>query len=243
MITKLIFIVFISLILHTHALTQDKERINQTKIITGESIQLIKLTEQNILLKKSIDDNKSILLWALGFAGTFLVAFLGVNIYFIKSEKTTNLNNITKYIEESKIKIEENKLSVFNLLKEENNKTIENKIKSFEARFNQTASSISTKIDKIELTILKNNVHGEDRNHPITIYDLIYLGKKIIEIDDVMFDYETGRCLEQITAFVNKKPKLFPEETAKMVKYLNGLPSSFSVTTNSIIQKLNNLEY
>ncbi|MCJ8283404.1 MAG: hypothetical protein MJK14_27365 [Rivularia sp. ALOHA_DT_140] len=80
------FICFIAFFLGllSFAIAQEKSSLPNANI-KELKVMNIQLIEQNKILKKSIDTTQSIYFSALGFAATFLIAFLGVNVYFSKS--------------------------------------------------------------------------------------------------------------------------------------------------------------
>ena len=123
---------------------------NQQEQIKELSEQNIRLQEQSKMLKSSIDNYNNIIFSSLGFAGTFLIAFLGVNIYFMKNRADEDKKNIEQMIKE---KNKESLMKLSKFITKEINKNIgnlENKISSQTASI---SSQVKTEFDSIDRKI------------------------------------------------------------------------------------------
>ncbi|MEW4341623.1 hypothetical protein AB1J03_09740 [Vibrio diabolicus] len=92
------------------------------------NIQNIELSAQNQELKRSIATNQSIYFGALGFSGAFLIAFLGVNIYFSKTRADEDRAKIEAVLDErlkqATLKMKSELIDDLNKLKNENEQLI-----------------------------------------------------------------------------------------------------------------------
>jgi hypothetical protein len=140
------FIVFITFFLGTLSLAMAQDKTPLPNATLEElKVQNIQLIEQNKILQSSIDKTQNIYFSALGFAATFLIAFLGVNVYFSKSRADEERKLLESHLDKT--------FSELNLVNKEN----------IERKVNDLVDSSSKKIAqgfKHNITTLDNSIGG-----------------------------------------------------------------------------------
>ncbi|MBQ4859319.1 hypothetical protein [Pseudoalteromonas sp. MMG007] len=169
-------------------------------------VKIIKLEEQNKILKSSSSDLRNSYYWALGFSATFLLVFLGINLYSAnrrfddeKKNFETMLNNKieNEVLTINKI-IEEHHLQNIGIIKNEIHE-IENKNNEFNKliteRLLEVDDSTKAKYEELNKKILVNNESIKTESNKLEEYtnnkirsakiDIEFINLKISEILDV----------------------------------------------------------
>lgn len=185
---------------------------NQQEQIKELSEQNIRLQEQSKMLKSSIDNYNNIIFSSLGFAGTFLIAFLGVNIYFMKNRADEDKKNIEQIIKE---KNKESLMKLSKFITKEINKNIgnlENKISSQTASI---SSQVKTEFDSIDRKIkhihynLAVNEYEKEQCSDSKLTSTI----NIIKHSEVAgFTWKTSKTLTEMQSLLKSGGKYDPSE-------------------------------
>lgn len=175
-------------------------------ITSDLKIKIIKLEEQNKILKSSSSDLRNSYYWALGFSATFLLVFLGINLYSAnrrfddeKNNFETMLNNkianeiltINKIIEEyhfQNIGIIKNKIHEIESKNDEFNKLITEKLSEFndlnKAKYKELNKKILVNNESIKTETDKLKEYTDNNIRSAKI-DIEFNNLKISEIENV----------------------------------------------------------
>lgn len=175
-------------------------------ITSDLKIKIIKLEEQNKILKSSSSDLRNSYYWALGFSATFLLVFLGINLYSTnrrfddeKNNFETMLNNkianeiltINKIIEEyhfQNIGIIKNKIHEIESKNDEFNKLITEKLSEFndlnKAKYKELNKKILVNNESIKTETDKLKEYTDNNIRSAKI-DIEFNNLKISEIENV----------------------------------------------------------
>ncbi|CAH6896890.1 exported hypothetical protein [Vibrio chagasii] len=161
---KYLLLVLVLFSLHSHA--EQKELVESSERYINVEVEVLKdnirvLEAQNEILLSSSKDIQLMYLAALGFSATFLITFLGVNVYFSRTkfeEERKSLENLYEIkSKEQLIKLEETLHSSINEVKESIPKTVSEKIKPLTSSlesYSQKLENEKLRVD-LELIILK----------------------------------------------------------------------------------------
>lgn len=171
---KKYFFFFILLIFMNASFSQT---LNSDSTSTSEyyKLQIELLKEKNNDLLNYQNNLTETLHWALGFGATFLILFLGINIYFLKTRYNEDKENILKHIEDN-----------INLRSKELEDHIGKKYLEFENKWSDVVKNvedISSKIFDSKINTVKgslSSLHKQIQNLRINIYDV---DRKVLEID------------------------------------------------------------
>ncbi len=175
-------------------------------ITSDLKIKIIKLEEQNKILKSSSSDLRNSYYWALGFSATFLLVFLGINLYSAnrrfddeKNNFETMLNNkianeiltINKIIEEyhfQNIGIIKNEIHEIESKNDEFNKLITEKLSEFndlnKAKYKELNKKILVNNESIKTETDKLKEYTDNNIRSAKI-DIEFNNLKISEIENV----------------------------------------------------------
>ncbi|MFT6901177.1 MAG: hypothetical protein ACJAXS_001366 [Colwellia sp.] len=214
---KIICFVVFFLGMLSFAIAQDKTSLSNANV-EELKVQNIQLIEQNKMLKASIDDTQSIYFSALGFAATFLIAFLGVNVYFSKSRADED-----RRLHESRI---DTKFSELELSNKEN----------IEQKVNELVDVNTKKIAqglKNNITTLNNSIAGINYDIAHMHFDLAPNGnsklRKAIEViicaesRGCGFDWKTSGMLTEIRELLNSGSSFDSTELSDVFKVLKSI--------------------
>tara|TARA_R110001606_G_scaffold382655_1_gene544550 strand:- start:131 stop:775 length:645 start_codon:yes stop_codon:yes gene_type:complete len=183
----------------------------------------IRLEEQNKILSESVSEFRVYLFSSLGFSATFLIVFLGVNIYFLRNRYT------------------EDKVMLL--------QTIENKINQFEGKSldryevakKQQKEEISREIDQKSKKLEIENIY---RRIDITCLQLkleenlsICLSKyfKLAEDYNLLnWEMQLSDSLHQIIKLLNQGGEYDSSEYPEVYTFLDKLPVNFSTQAKKI---------
>lgn len=111
-------------------------------------IKIIKLEEQNKILKSSSSDLRNSYYWALGFSATFLLVFLGINLYSANRRFDDEKNNFEKMLNN---KIANEILTINKIIEEhhfQNTGIIKNEIHKIESKNDEFNKLITEKLSE-----------------------------------------------------------------------------------------------
>ncbi|WP_166370887.1 hypothetical protein [Psychromonas sp. SA13A] len=230
----LIAVLFLSFSISGHA--QEKPIIklaNQTKMeLLYESN--IRLMEQNRILQSTASDLRSTYHWALGFSATFLLLFLGVNIYFFRNRYNEEKEYLLMHIDDSiEIKKTEIDTSLANKLSEVESK-LENKVSSqiefslakVLQKIKLNANDIQLcKVEALKLKLINTNNSGVKEN---ILSENFRLAVEIRMLSGKSWDWDVSNVLENINALLLEGTKFDPMEMPEVSTFLNNLPAQFT---------------
>lgn len=117
-------------------------------ITSDLKIKIIKLEEQNKILKSSSSDLRNSYYWALGFSATFLLVFLGINLYSANRRFDDEKNNFEKMLNN---KIANEILTINKIIEEhhfQNTGIIKNEIHKIESKNDEFNKLITEKLSE-----------------------------------------------------------------------------------------------
>ncbi len=221
-----IIVVCIHLIVFDYSLAQelDAERLIEL------NEQVIRLEEQNNILSESQRELRQVYMWALGFSGTFLLAFLGVNIYFTRTKYQEDRAANLRHIEDNlKLRTEElgNKFEVFekNTIEEiENfNKKFEsltnNKIKDSSAAIRNLIDALDYRLSDLEVEVTE--MKGTDANTITACFEFIERLKTRSG-----YDWRIITLLEKVENLIDNGCKISSFEKGDYITILDKLPAN-----------------
>ncbi|HHF3262345.1 TPA: hypothetical protein ACPJ11_004666 [Vibrio diabolicus] len=186
------------------------------------NIQNIELSAQNQELKRSIATNQSIYFGALGFSGAFLIAFLGVNIYFSKTRADEDRAKIEAVLDErlkqATLKMKSELIDDLNKLKNENEQLISSHkreiISLTDLKFNEALSTrqyLDYRITVIEFDLLPDN-------SPNKLSSAI----KVIKKSELIgWEWKTASMLSKIEEYINSGMSFHATEISDVMKSLS----------------------
>lgn len=198
-----------------------------TTALTDLELQNKILQENLKSTKESSKEIHSIYMWALGFSATFLITFLGVNIYFLNSKSK---DEIEKIIAKMKSLNEDSKKDIENHIKElfESNK---DDILSIQKN---TASNLKEKIavlqdeqreiklDALDIELELIEIKGVKATALSRHLELISF---VIEsYGEELYDWKITRSLAKIIELQNQGANFSIHDVAKVNKTLAKLP-------------------
>ncbi|MGC9462329.1 hypothetical protein [Vibrio genomosp. F10] len=214
---KFIFFVAFFLGASSFAFAQEKSSLPNVNI-EQLKVQNIQLIEQNKILKASIDNTQNIYFSALGFAAAFLIAFLGVNVYFSKSRADEE-----RKLHESRI---DAKFSELELSNKEN----------IDIKVNELVESNTKKIAqgfKSNITALENSIAGIKYDIAHMHFDLASDGNiKLSKAIEVIicsesrgcgFDWKTSGMLTEISELLNSGSSFDSTELSDVFRVLKSI--------------------
>jgi len=181
------------------------EKVSEN-ISSDLKIKIIKLEEQNKILKSSSSDLRNSYYWALGFSATFLLVFLGINLYSANRRFDDEKNNFETMLNN---KIENEILTINKIIEEHHLQNIEiikneiHEIKNKNNEFNKLITerllevndSTKAKYEELNKKILVNNESIKTESDKLEEYtnnkvrsakiDIEFINLKISEILDV----------------------------------------------------------
>ncbi|WP_422767521.1 hypothetical protein ACOX9X_07100 [Photobacterium leiognathi subsp. mandapamensis] len=158
---KYLLLVLVLFSLHSHAeqeeLVESADRHKRAEIeVLKDNIRV--LEAQNEILKSSSKDIQLMYLAALGFSATFLITFLGVNVYFSRTkfeEERKSLENLYEVkSKEQLMKLEETLHSSINEVKESIPTTVSQKIKPLTGSLERYSKKLEKEKLRVDLELI-----------------------------------------------------------------------------------------
>ncbi|MGY3964687.1 hypothetical protein [Aeromonas veronii] len=183
----------------------------------------IRLQEQNEMLKLSIENYNSIIFSALGFAGTFLITFLGVNVYFVKNRVDEDKKNLERMIED---KNKENFIELSNSI----TKIIDEHIDHLDKKTSSQAAVISTQL-KAEIRTIDQKIKYIHYDLAVNEYEKeLCDGNKLTAAinlikcsEAVSFDWRTSQTLTEIKTLLKTGARYSASELPDVFKVLRDI--------------------
>ncbi|MGD6734890.1 hypothetical protein ACP5PY_00340 [Photobacterium leiognathi subsp. mandapamensis] len=235
---KLVLVIYLCLqVVSFQAIAQTESE--STQAISDLRVQIIRLEEQNKILITSNNDIRSSYYWALGFSATFLILFLGVNIYFFRNrfdeDKEFLLNSIKdkfNLIEKNNQQVIASEMAVFDAKLEMTFKTKSEQLTKY---YDSSVSSNSTAIQRllIEVTELKLKNVISDGCKPNILTGYLALAKETLKLGS-SYDWKTSECLSKAKELMDEGVKIEPMELPELITFINSLPEQFSGVSEEI---------
>lgn len=221
-----------------------KEQKNSETTISLIKEKNIRLEEQNKILISSSSELRTSYYWSLGFAATFLLLFLGVNIYFFRNryneDKEYLLNHIDLKLNEGAIQTREEITNQFIELEKKLGDMAVEKVKQSISSMNSRINSIHEHTQENTIAILDLEVehlirYGCDAN---LITGYFRLAQEIKKLKSPHWDWKMSGCLENIGKLLEKNIEFDSGELPDVSSFLNGLPEQFDDAVFKIKNRL-----
>lgn len=221
------------------------EEVKKAEIIVTELKEYtIRLEEQNkILLSANIDIRNSYY-WALGFCATFLILFLGVNIYFFRNrfdeDKEFLINKIN--VKAKQIEIDNKNLIDNEIIKLDNKLEASFKQKASELTktYKSTVSLNRNEIQRLRVDIteleLENTKAGGCNPNILTKY--LKLAEETQKLEDKHYYWKISRCLLEIKKLLDEGVKIDSMDYTETITFLSSLPNEFDDVVKEIRKHL-----
>ncbi len=212
-----------------------------SKNVDPQFLQNELLKQQNEILKQTNADIRNSYYWALGFTGTFLVLFLGINTFLIRNKVKEDKEYLNNYIESTIIKemnlIKEHNSQITNDIKELNNKELIKIHESLKFKIAESLTPVHGNIaglrDKsflLEIYILENEILINQLNK--NYYSMLFNNKEVIKIllenQISSFYWKIGNCLERIEEILKTGYEVDTSLLSDYTEVLNKLPAEYT---------------
>ncbi|RLC96171.1 MAG: hypothetical protein DRI46_14065 [Chloroflexi bacterium] len=238
-------IILLSLFLISPLEAKDVQSIENNNLDATLSVlkeKNIRLEEQNKILIHTSTELRNSYYWALGFSATFLLLFLGVNIYFFRNRYNEDKEYLLKHVD-SKLHEGANEMrnyvskQLHNLesrLEKVSVKAVKQSINDINAKINNLHSIIGmNKIDIIELEIEQTKLSGVQANVLRSYVDII---QELRKLDNCGWDWKISDYLSEVCELLKEGVKFNSSELPEVSSLLNGLPNQF----DDIVYKIRN---
>ena len=206
-------------------------------IILKENI--IRLEEQNKILLSTTSDMRSSYHWALGFCATFLILFLGVNIYFFRNRFNEDKEFLLNKIED---KFKGAESSNLDLIKAEMSKFDKKLETSFKQKANELSknykASVASNLNKIQyLSVQVKDLELENTKangcKPNILTGYFHLAEETHKLGSG-FDWQLSECLVEARKLLDEGVEIESMEYPEVTTFLNSLPSQFNDVVEAI---------
>jgi len=237
----------ILLVLISFPSTADEKRVEHAVTTTNLSeieVSNIRLEEQNKLLKSTLSEMRSSYYWSLSFASTFLLLFLGVNVYFFRNRYNDDKDYLLKHINEETSKLSRNTSELietkFSELKEKIDHHVEEKLKTISSSLDGKISSLKndiqiSRVEIIELSIENTKRTGVEGN---VLSEYFKLAQESRKLSGPHWDWQVSESLEEIYKLLCDGAEFDSTELPDVSKFLNTLPDQFSDGVHKVRNKL-----
>lgn len=218
----------------------------------GLSEQVVRLEEQNRILIESQKELRQVYLWALGFAATFLLTFLGVNVYFATARFNRDKNSLVESID-NKIDL---KGSELDLVIQDRMARIDSKFEASESKLSdlvrtEVANTIDPKVNKINNSL--GNLRFANKRR---VYDIACLKYELLKdngpkptVLDRLFDvaeaantiewgWHVSKCLDEICTLIDAGTNIPSSDIPDRIKFLEKLPAEHDDMVQRIRAKI-----
>ncbi len=207
-------------------------------------INKIKLEEQNKLLKSSLNDLRASYYWSLSFAATFLLLFLGVNVYFFRNRYKDDKEYLLQKIDAESKKIIESSCDLIESkvdgLKSEVSRHISENLKKSVSGMESKVSSLSNDIQNSRVDIIKLNIENTKRTgvKANVLRKYFELFRESRKLKGPHWDWQVSEGLEEMYKLLCDGAEFDPSESSEVSGFLNGLPEKFSDGVHKVRTKL-----
>jgi len=217
---------------------------NESEVIVLLKEKNLRLEEQNKFLITYTTELRNSYYWALGFAGTFLVLFLGVNIYFLRNKSEEDKERLTAHFdliinEKTSLILQRVDKKIDDsqrLLHEISDKSV----KETTFPINNSISSLTEKIqeNKIEILELKLKNHESSGVKGNILSAHFRLAQEVRKLTTSYWDWKVSDSLEEGYKLLEQGVEFDSGELPEITAFLNNLPKQFSDLAHKIRKKL-----
>ena len=205
------------------------------------------LKQQNEILKQANSDIRNSYYWALGFTGTFLVLFLGINTFLFRNKVKEDKEYLNNYVENTILKemnsLKDNINVSIREVKEQNNKELLQIHESLDSTIKETNKPIYSDIARLrqnslllEVGILENKLLLNQSEN--SYYSKLSNNKQIIDIlinnKITSYYWKIDNSLERIEEILKTGYKVDTSLLSEYTELLNKLPSQYSDVVHRI---------
>jgi len=203
------------------------------KIISKTEIEMLKQRNQDLLDFQ--EKLSATIYWSLGFSATFLILFLGINIYFLRNRYNEDKERFLKHIEDTlSVKAGELDKKIVEIV----GKTIDSKLSSVK----NSIESLKEQLSMIEIKTNDNKIEilEINKSHKDTILYYYFEQAKTCKSTGDFFSYgwKISNCMDAMKKLLDDGAKFDAAEVTEVTKFLDSLPSQFSDTVFSFREKL-----
>ena len=221
------FLLLVAMFLGSISLTMAQGNNSLPNVNLEElKVQNIQLIEQNKMLQTSLDKTQNVYFSALGFAATFLIAFLGINVYFSKSRADEDREVLESFIDKRFAELE---LAV--------KEKIQNETQHIEQKVNDLVDVNTKKVAKelkFRITASDSSILGLNLKVACIEFDLAdCAGNKmsrainVIEHSEVLErDWKTADMLTEVRKFLNSGTSFHSTELPEVFRILKSIRES-----------------
>jgi len=193
----------------------------QTKNIDSLILQNELLKQQNEIIKQTSSEIRNSYYWALGFTGTFLVLFLGINTFLFRNKVKEDKEFLNNYVENIILKetniLKDDNIKILNDIKEQNLIESNKLIDSLNIKINEAIKPVLASISLLKQTTLCLEIKVLDNDIEINkasegYYTILMNSKRIIEIiisnKLTLHDWRIAHSLENIENVLKTEYKI-----------------------------------
>lgn len=216
------------------------EQLDNEIIISQLKEKNIRLEEQNKILISSASDLRASYYWSLSFAATFLLLFLGVNIYFFRNRYNEDKEYLLKHIDAKLLEGKNNaqKETSKKLLELEGKfeKIIADKVRSSISGINSKIDVIHSNIKYNKIKILEVEIEQTKKTGvEVTLLSQYFqLAQEVKTLNSNGWDWKLSDCLVEITKLLEKGVEIETGDLPELSDFLNNLPNQFSDAVHKI---------
>lgn len=243
---------------------ENLKKSQETQLI--EKLKIARLEEQNKILLNTTNDLRNSYYWALGYSATFLLIFLGLNIYSSnrrfddekinlekimenkveeellnlnkenEKSKSLILNELRSTLEQRKVETEEKLSELTNLIKEQKLGS-ERRIK--EISLSHKKEVLSAEIERKELEF-KIFILKDIKSTTVRIAaEICSLSQDLNKLQNGNYqNWRIGKYLSEIEKLINQTVKNDRHTVQEVVNIMPKLDSEFEVYKSRILEKL-----
>jgi hypothetical protein len=200
---------------------------------------IIRLEEQNKILLSTNSDIRSSYYWALSFCATFLILFLGVNIYFFRNRFNEDKEFLLNKIDDKFTGAESNNLELIKAEMTKFDKKLDTSFKKTASELSKNyKSSVASNLNKIQwLSVqvkeleLKNTKLGGYKPNILTGY--FHLAEETHKLGSG-YDWQLSECLVEARKLLDEGVEIDSTEYPEVTTFLNSLPRQFHDVVETI---------
>ncbi|MFW1297765.1 hypothetical protein ACEWA9_14510 [Vibrio parahaemolyticus] len=205
--------------------------------------QNIELAAQNTELRQSISTSQSIYFGALGFSGAFLIAFLGVNIYFSKTRADEDREKLEALLSE---RLKQSTLLMKNEVKDDLDKIKTQHLEIIEGHkdkivndFNKTFDELKSERKYIDyrMTVIEYDALSDDSSNKLT-----QAMKVIAKAEAIGWEWKTASMLAQVEKHLEIGLKFYPSEMSDALRQLSQIKSPNDALAKKVESKILSIE-
>lgn len=226
--------IIIGLILFSSVAIYAQSQVDTVQSDFQSNTKIESLQERNKELIGFQDKIIDTIHWSLGFAATFLILFLGINIYFQRNRYNEDKERFLKHIEDTiKVKSLELEKNIDPLIKsvvEKQVASIKSTLKSFDEKFNDS----QIEINDLKLEVLK--IQNAPKDTILSYY--FYQAKDIKRANNYWkWGWKLAQCFEEMEKLLDNGAKFDSMEYPDVTKFIDSLPNEYSDVVHKFREK------